>query len=114
MSEVFNLLRHSQPGKAKTISDHIARGERIAEVIELRWDLSSIRAWKVKHLRWVLVEYCKDMTSSTRYDYWRTIRVLASALGRFVDWEPHLKGPWIKSGQGGRKPKLAHAGTPPS
>src|SRR5690349_8885385 len=90
MSEIHNLLRRAQPGANKTVIDHIARGERIADAIRDRWGLMTARAWKVKHLRWFLNEHCKPpMASTTRYDYWRTARALAAALGRWDDWEPH-------------------------
>jgi hypothetical protein len=107
MSEIQQLLLHAQPGADASVAGHIDRGERIAAEINQRWDLSTVRAWKVKHLRWFLIEHCKIAAPTTRYDYWRTIRVLAAALDRLRDWEPHLRGPWVRSGSGGRKAKLA-------
>lgn len=107
MSEIFQLLRKSQPGAVTTIGSHIKRGEKIVTEINRRWGVTTVRRWQVKHLRWFLQEYCKAMAPATRYDYWRTIRVMVAALDRQFDWEPHLQGQWVRVGVGGRRPKLA-------
>jgi hypothetical protein len=110
MSEMHRLLVRSQPGARVTVAAHIARAERIAEAINERWDFSTARQWRAKHVRWFLAERCTSVTMqvSTRYDYWRTVRVIAAALGQLGNWEPHLRGDWCRSGIGGRTPKLAH------
>ena len=102
------LLNRSTPGANVSINGHIKRGERIADAINERFGVREPRQWQVKHLRWVLERWAVEQASTTRYDYWRTVRVLASALGKWSDWEPHLRGPWCKDGIGGRRPKLAH------
>lgn len=107
MNEIQQLLRHAQPGADASVAGHIERGERIAAAINPHWGLSTVRAWKVKHLRWFLLAHCENVSPATLYDYWRTIRVLAAALNRLHDWEPYLHGPWLRSGSGGRRPKLA-------
>jgi len=102
------LLKHAVPGAAKSVGDHIARGEQIARAIQERFSISEPRQWQVKHLRWVLERWCVERkhSESRRYDMWRTVRVLTAALGRWKDWEPHLKGPWCRKGVGGRQAKL--------
>jgi hypothetical protein len=100
------LLKKSVPGAKSTINGHIERGERIADGIQTRFSISEPRQWQAKHLRWFLERGTVNMASTSRYDFWRTARVLASALGRWPDWEPHLYGSWCKCGTGGRPPKL--------
>lgn len=102
------LLRRSIPGKSTSIQNHIKRGERIADAINERYGVSEPRQYKAKHLRWFLSVHCSKLSDSTKYDYWRTVRALCSALGKWPDWEPHLRGEWVRSGKGGRPAKLAH------
>lgn len=104
------LLKRSLPGAKSSIVGHIERGERIAQAIQQRFGISEPRQWQAKHLRWVLERWASEKSEATRYDYWRTVRVLAAALGRWPDWRPHLDGPWYKKGQGGRVPKISKWG----
>ncbi len=101
------LLRRALPGARATIAGHIQRGERIAEAIHQRFGIREPYQWQAKHLRWVLERWASGVSDSTRYDYWRTARALASVLGHWPDWEPHLRGSWLKNGNGGRPAKLA-------
>lgn len=105
------LLERALPGAKASIRGHIERGERIARAIKARFGIREPRQWRAKHLRWVLERWAAGLSASSRYDYWRTARSLASALGRCPDWEPHLSGPWQRRGIGGRPAKLAGAGT---
>lgn len=105
------LLERAIPGAKASIRGHIERGERIARAIQDRFGIREPSQWRVKHLRWVLERWAAGLSASSRYDYWRTARALASALGRWPDWEPHLSGPWQRRGTGGRPAKLAGAGT---
>lgn len=106
MSDVDALLRHAQPGAPKSVRDHIRRAEKIAAAIRLRWEVDTVRGWRVKHLKWFLFEFGKNSAPATLYDHWRTIRAIAAALHKLEDWEPHLRGSWCRDGIGGRQPKL--------
>ena len=101
------LLRRAMPGSRASISAHIERGARIAGAIQERFDVGDPYQWQAKHVRWVLDRWAQSLSISTRYDYWRTARALASVLGHWPDWAPHLQGPWCKPGKGGRPAKLA-------
>jgi hypothetical protein len=100
------LLKRSLPGAKSSIAGHIERGERIAQAIQQRFGISGPRQWQAKHLRWVLERWARDKSEATRYDYWRTVRVLTAALGKWQEWRSHLRGQWCKSGKGGRLPKI--------
>lgn len=100
------LLKRSLPGSKSSIAGHIERGERIARAIHERFGISEPHQWQAKHLRWVLERWASDKSEATRYDYWRTVRVLAAALGRWQDWRPHLDGAWSRNGRGGRSAKI--------
>lgn len=101
------LLKRSLPGSKSSIAGHIERGERIAHAIQQRFDISEPRQWQVKHMRWVLERWASDKSEATRYDYWRTVRVLAAALRKWSDWQPHLKSGWCRNGKGGRPAKIS-------
>jgi hypothetical protein len=105
------LLERGLPGAKVSLIGHIERAGRIARAIEARFGIREPRQWRVKHLRWVLERWASDLSPSSRYDYWRTARAIASALGRWPDWEPHLRGPWQRQGKGGRPAKLARTKT---
>lgn len=102
------LLKKSLPGSKSSIAGHTERGERIAQAIQQRFGISEPRQWQAKHLRWVLERWASEKSDATRYDYWRTVRVLAATLNHWRDWEPHLRGEWCRRGIGGRRAKLAH------
>jgi hypothetical protein len=106
------LLERAQPGTHSSVEGHIKRGERVAKAIQERFGVSEPRQWQAKHLRWVLTVWAADRSLATRYDYWRTARSMAAALGKWPAWEPHLRGgahclTGRKNG-GGRPPKLAY------
>jgi hypothetical protein len=110
------LLSAAIPGSKPTISDHIKRGGRIAAAIQQRYQTGNPHQWQAKHLRWFLEVQTAGMSSASRYDYWRTCRVLASALGKWPAWEVHLRGDWNPHGKrhsGGRPAKLANKSTVP-
>ena len=103
------LLKRSLPGSKSSIAGHIERGERIAQAIQQRYGISEPRQWQAKHLRWVLERWASEKSEATRYDYWRTVRVLASVLNHWPGWEPHLRGEWCRAGRGGRPSKISHS-----
>jgi hypothetical protein len=90
------LLSRRMPGlDPTTVREHVIRAERAAAVIWRRWQVGPWQ-WQVKHLRWYLEHRTDGMKASTRYRHWLTIRALVYALGRSDDWEPRLKGPWLR------------------
>lgn len=113
MTEVFQLLHRAHPGAHATVRAHIRRGDRVAAVIMERWQIHSVKQWRVKHVRWFLDVWCtrQGISEAARYDYWLTVRALAAALGRWKDWEGYLNGPWCRNGTGGRKPRLSSRAT---
>ena len=120
MSAIWRLLERAQPGSAGGIAQHIRRGERIAALIQTRWQIQRPEQWRAKHLRWVLERGLTDLSPASRYHYYRTVRVLAATLGHWPDWEVALRGAWTHpaglgtpkmhgaAARGGRPPKLAH------
>ena len=68
---IATLLKRALPGAKSSIAGHIERGERIAQAIQQRFDISKPRQWQAKHLRWVLERWAGEMSDATRYDYWR-------------------------------------------
>lgn len=105
------LLERALPGAKASLRGHIERAERIARAIEARFGIREPQQWRAKHLRWALERWANGLSESSRYDYWRTARALASVLGRWPDWEPLLRGPWQRQGKGGRPAKLARTRT---
>lgn len=119
-TQIDVLLRRAQPGKSSGVQSHIRRGRRIATLIENRWGIREPYQWKAKHLQWLLKAGVAELSPASQYDYYRTACVLAAALGRWPDWEPHLRGPWMRpkapgpnpGGPGGRPRKLARPRQP--
>ena len=119
--QIAILLRRAQPGATSGIQAHIKRATRMQALIAERFGDSDPYQFKAKHLRWVLEHRTAALAPSSRYDYWRTARVLAAILGHWPDWEPHLRGSWTSPRpyqlrtpstypvQGGRPAKLARA-----
>ncbi len=107
MSDVEKLLIKAQPGCRVTVREHIERGDRIMNAVQTRFpEVKNVYGLQAKHVRWFLHVYCEQYTETTRYHYFRTVRVIAAALGKWNDWKPYVNGAWVKSGQG-RPPKLA-------
>ncbi len=111
VNKARRLLEKSLPGKKASVKKHMERAQRITEVIWQYWEKAPYQ-WQVKHLRWYL-DSTEGMAPSTRYDHWRTIKALIASLGKYEDWLPLLRGPWVRQdGQGsavsktGRPPKL--------
>lgn len=90
------LLEDAQPGQFSGVQKHIRFGERILEAVRNHFGVRDPRDLQAKHLRWVLDRHLADRSPATRYDYFRTCRAIASALGRWPDWKPYLHGPWVR------------------
>lgn len=113
MSAIRRILERAQPGSSGGVTQHIRRGERLAELIRERWQVERPEQWRAKHVRWALERGLSERSAASRYDYYRTVRVIAAALGHWPDWEPHLIGSWIRptgergAMKAGRPPKLS-------
>jgi hypothetical protein len=84
------------------------------QMIEAQFGVARPEQWQAKHVRWCLARGLIDRSDATRYDYWRSARVICAALGRWPAWEPHLRGPWTHpSGAGGAEPDASLGGRPP-
>ena len=115
------LLRRAQPGSHRSVQQHIRRAQRLHDWMAERFGVREPYQYRAKHLRYALEHGTAGLAASTRYDYWRTARVLAAAIGKWPDWEPHLRGSWTvpqsdtalsrqapdRNRRGGRSPKLA-------
>ena len=116
MSAIRRLIDRAQPGPRSSVAEHVRRGERLQAMIAKRWGIESPHQWRCKHARWVLEVGLSDRAPATRYHHYRTLRVLAAAMGRWPAWEPHLRGPWMRpdgrtGAHGtGRPAHLAHRG----
>lgn len=109
MSQIRQLLKHAQPGASITVRGHIRRGIQMAMAIQGKFGVRSVFLWRAMQLRWVLEHWSPGSghSASTTYDYFRTARVIAAALGRWPDWKLALSGGWCRCGRGGRPAKLA-------
>ena len=114
MSTIRRILDRAQPGPRRSVADHVRRGELIQGAIAEHWGITSPRQWRVKHLRWYLETL--DRSPVTRYHHYRSIRAIMSAMGRWQNVEPFLRGPWMRpdgrtGAHGtGRPAHLAHRG----
>lgn len=112
--EVFILMRYFVSGcdrenKAQLLKSY----DRIIIAIWQQWNVG-IYQLQAKHVQWYfdVVPEANKWSPATRYRYWRRFRELLTVVGKFNDWEPLLRGPWINpkgepfSGSNrGRKPK---------
>jgi len=90
-----SLLASRLPGSRRgSVRQHLARSGHIAETIWRRWQVGPYQ-WRLKHLRWYLVESTGEYTSGTRYRHWLTVRLLILALDR-DGWIERLDGPWAR------------------
>jgi hypothetical protein len=81
---------------------HIERAAAIAQVIYRRWQTGPYQ-WQAKHIRWYLEHGTQELTPSTRYRHWLTIRLLMISLDKEANWQHHLKGAWQRpSGKSGK------------
>jgi hypothetical protein len=108
---IKSLLERSVPGAKSTLNAHLKRATQLAQAIHAHYPCKTPYQWQAKHLRWYLETQTSSLANATRYDYWRTCRAVADALGKWPDWEPHLRGDWNHHptrGLGGRPPKLTN------
>ena len=96
-----SLLANRLPGSRRgTVRQHLARSGHIAQTIWRRWQVGPYQ-WRLKHLRWYLVERTGEHASGTRYRHWLTVRLLILALDH-DGWIERLDGPWVRpSGERG-------------
>ena len=97
------LLARRLPGSRRgTVRGHLARAAHIAQIIWRRWQVGPYQ-WRLKHVRWYLVEMTASCAHGTRYRHWLTLRALVLSLGRGDGWLTRLDGPWVRpTGQRGQ------------
>ena len=89
------LLAKRLPGSRRgTVRHHLVRAGHIAATIWRCW-LVSPDQWRLKHIRWYLVEQTSQYSHGTRYRHWLTVRLLIMSLDR-DDWLERLDGPWVR------------------
>lgn len=90
-----SLLTKRLPGSRRgTVRQHLARSQRIAELIWRRWHVGPGQ-WRLKHIRWYLLTRTAHLGSGTRYRHWLTVRLLIMALDK-DGWIERLDGPWVR------------------
>lgn len=105
MSVIYQLMRRATGGKKSTISAHIRRLEFISKVIKK----PDPRAWKCKDLQGFLNQKINKCSKITVYEYWLSIRRIATLLGRWQGWEKQLRGEWSPDPKNvGRPAKLPY------
>ena len=102
---ILKLMR-ALPGSKASRRAHVRRALLIQQSLSEKRGIEHFLSWKVSHFRWFLDQEMANRAMTTRSDYWRTMRALAAALGKWPQWEPHLRGPWSSESGKGRPPRL--------
>lgn len=86
------ILEKALPGKRSNVVRRIRIARNIAERIWESWKVGPWQ-WQLKHLEWHLDFGVLGLTSSSRYDQWRAIRVLLAGTGRedLIKWLENRK-----------------------
>jgi hypothetical protein len=89
------LLAKRLPGSRRgTVRHHLVRAGHIATTVWRRWHVGP-EQWRLKHLRWYLVERTGQCSNGTRYRHWLTVRLLIISL-EHDGWIERLDGPWVR------------------
>jgi len=89
------LLAKRLPGSRRgTVRHHLVRAGHIATTVWRRWHVGPDQ-WRLKHLRWYLVERTGQFSNGTRYRHWLTVRLLIMSL-EHDGWIERLDGPWVR------------------
>ncbi len=89
------LLAKRLPGSRRgSVRSHLVRTEHIAATIWRRWQVGPYQ-WRLKHVRWYLVERTSHYSCGTRYRHWLTVRLLILSLNH-VGWVERLNGSWVR------------------
>lgn len=105
------LLARTLPGPRKQVRSEARRAGRVARWVWERYQVGP-HYWQAKHARWALEVATADLAPSTRYRYWLAVAQLLEALGRYADWERHLRGPWRTPGGHRRREASGVGGRP--
>lgn len=87
------LLIRTLPGPRGEVRTEASRAGYLAEWVWRRFQVGP-HQWRAKHARWTMEVATKDKAPGTHYRYWLTLARLLETLGRYDDWERHLRGPW--------------------
>lgn len=82
------MLIRSLPGTRTNVLRRAELAGAIGESIWRRWQVG-VRRWQLKHVEWYLDHHVAQLAQSTRYDHWRTLRVLLSAMDK-QEWISRL------------------------
>ena len=115
------ILEKALPGKRSNVSRRVDAAKNIAATIWRRWQVGPWE-WQLKHLIWYLGHQVAKLSRSSRYDKWRTIRVLLAGTKRehLILWLENrkdnefinVKGECRAKGIGGRRPYLPKRSVP--
>lgn len=106
---IEKLISKQIPGSQTTKRNHIRRGEKIAQMIQERFQIYSPYQWQLKHLKWIMGVLKSEVGEPTLYDYWLTIRAISSCLGKWENWQNQVPNPkYIFGKSTGRKPMLSN------
>jgi len=94
--QISQILKRALPGSSKSVERHIRRTRRITALIWTRFHVGP-RQWQVKHVRWALQHALRDLSASSRYEYWLACERALMVLGRHAEWLPYLQGPWLRT-----------------
>lgn len=102
--EIDHWMRHSLPGPSNTVVRTLERCYVVDREISRHWELQSVAQWQAKHVRWFLAVHAEEQgwSPATVEDYGRAAKKLLMEMGKWSDWKPHLRGPWLREGKGGR------------
>ena len=90
--QMEHLLKHKLTGNRQTrVKEHSIRAKYIAVVIWKRFNVGPYQ-YQLKHFRWYLAIYSKDLKPATHYRHWLTVKNLLLALNVDCRWEEQLHG----------------------
>ena len=90
-----SLLLRSLPGSTNRKRDYVPLAGLVAERIWKRWKVGPWQ-WRCKHVRWYLDVATADLSPRWRYKHWLVVKAMIAARGKLNDWEPRLRGPWMR------------------
>lgn len=79
--EAEQMLIRALPGTRSNVVRRAELAGVIGEAIWRRWQVG-VQRWQLKHVEWYLDDHIAQLAQSTRYDHWRTLRALLSAMDK--------------------------------
>jgi hypothetical protein len=91
---MLNFLGKRLSGSLKTINKHLERAKIIATAIDKRFG-KNVYQYQVKHLKWFLNHFIDSYAKGTKYNYWLTVKLIISFIGKSNQWLVLLRGDWL-------------------